>query len=69
MTSSSVTHSEDRRPRIGRNSRGTLMFWHPCKVCGLINAGYGYNVYLKSELYGDWYCAEHRPDEPQSAMR
>lgn len=28
------------------------VFWHPCKVCGDVNAPYGYNVVRRSR--GQW---------------
>lgn len=56
-------YHDDRRPRIGKTKTGSVMFWHPCKVCGLIDAPYGVNVSLRNDRYGDWYCAEHLPEE------
>lgn len=39
------------------------MFWHPCKICGLVNAANGFNVSLKNNRPGDWFCAEHIPEQ------
>lgn len=63
-------YHEDRRPRYGKTKTGAVMFWHPCKVCGLVSAPFGVNVSIAKGRFGDWYCAEHLPEEHQPpAMR
>lgn len=56
-------YHSDRRPRIGKTKTGLVVFWHPCKVCGLVNAGFGVNVSLRKGQMGEWYCEEHLPEE------
>lgn len=56
-------YHDDRRPRIGKTASGNMMFWHPCKICGLVNAPFGVNVSLRKKQFGEWYCAEHLPAE------
>lgn len=59
----SPRYHEDKRPRMGKTKSGVISFWHPCSVCGLVNAPYGVNVSLRNEEYGEWFCREHLPDE------
>lgn len=59
-------YSDDRRPRFGKSPSGSVVFWHPCKVCGLVYAPYGVNVSLRNNRFGEWYCAEHLPEEHQT---
>lgn len=68
MTSSSPRYAEDKRPRYGVNPAGERYFYHPCSVCGLVNAPFGVNVSLRNQRYGTWFCSEHRPQTalPQS---
>lgn len=41
----------------------TPIFWHPCSVCGKVDAPFGYGVSLKHNKLGTWYCAEHKLKE------
>ena len=43
-------------------STGGTVLIHPCSVCGMPNAGFGYGVSLKKDRLGTWYCADHRPN-------
>lgn len=56
-------YHEDRRARFGRNKDGVTILWHPCQVCGLVYAPFGVNVSLRNGHFGEWYCAEHLPQE------
>lgn len=56
-------YSEDRNARVGKNKRGTIMFWHPCRTCGLVNAPFGFNVNIAKGHPGEWYCASDIPPE------
>jgi hypothetical protein len=40
-----------------------IMFEHPCRVCGSVDAPWGFGVDLLRGLLGRWYCSAHRHAE------
>ena len=56
---------EYRRPKFRglKGLEGSRIFWHPCSVCGDVNAGHGVGVDFRRKKLGTWYCAEHLPKQ------
>ena len=50
---------------------GTVVFIHPCSVCGSPHAPFGEGVYLRAGRPGTWFCAKHwreRNDKKQKTI-
>lgn len=54
---------EDREPRMRPKRSGGKVFWHPCKVCGLPYAPFGRGVDSRRGKMGEWFCADHLPED------
>jgi len=66
--------TDDRKPRMrsytrADGSKGGPIFWHPCSICGNIDAAYGFGVDMRRDKFGTWYCKEHVPKNEQSASQ
>jgi hypothetical protein len=46
---------------VGYGREGHLVHYCPCGA----EAGFGFNVRLLKDQFGDWYCAEHVPQKEQ----
>jgi hypothetical protein len=40
---------------------------HTCCACGVFNAPFGYDCYIRNGRPGHWYCSDCRPDKPAEA--
>ena len=48
---------------------GAEMFMHPCCICGKENAPFGFDVCIRKNEPGRWYCAEHKGQHDGTAVR
>lgn len=54
--------SMNLKPRMVRTKRGSVIFLHPCKICGAnapFGHGYSSNHRMMKKSIGEWYCEEH----------
>ena len=49
-----------KEPFYRKTAAGGMMFMHPCRICGTENAPFGFDVELRKDKPGRWYCAEHK---------
>lgn len=47
-------------PFFRKTAAAGMMFVHPCQICGTENAPFGFEVELRNDKLGRWYCAEHK---------
>lgn len=52
----------DAAPRLRLINRAEAAYamWHPCEVCGTVDAPFGFGVSLLHHQPGRWFCGAHR---------
>ena len=49
-----------KEPFFRKTAVAGMMFMHPCRICGSERAHFGFDVELRNDKPGRWYCAEHK---------
>lgn len=39
------------------------VFWHPCSICGALDAPFGRDARLRAGVFGQWFCRDCLPDD------